>query len=278
MPMNSYAFWLARRGNSSAEYEDASAGNDAAGRYAVADGATESCFAGLWARLLVEGFVNGAACEAEPWIASLPALQEQWDADVRGRNLPWYAEPSVKQGAFATFLGFMLTDSPLPYSGEGPGVRASYHWQAIAVGDTCLFHTRGTALLRAFPLEYSNQFDNAPKLVGSRMFAQDIRNRQKLWADGQGQPGDRLWTMTDALAHWCLAEHEAGGNPWSEMESLLPPSPVPGRGAGGEGVNLPSPSGRGAGGEGNSFTQWIEGLRDSGRLRNDDVTLLAIRL
>jgi len=218
-------------------------------------------------------------------------LQERWAADVRGRDLPWYAEPSVKQGAFATFLGFMLENSPLPLveegpevssspppcSGEGQGVMDLYHWQAIAVGDTCLFHTRSAVLLRAFPLEHSSQFDNAPKLVGSRMSAEDIHKRQKLWTNGQGQPGDRLWMMTDALAHWCLAEYEAGNNPWDEIESLISPS-SPWRGAIGEGMDFSSPSGRGDLVEGNSFAQWIEGLRDSGRLRNDDVTLLAIQL
>jgi hypothetical protein len=314
MPISSRTFWLARRGNSLAEYEDAWAADEAAGRYAVADGASESCFAGPWARLLVEGFVgdcpnfsgtvrdhaaHGARvgesgtvpfsdAEADRWLASLPALQEQWNSAVRGRALPWYAQLGVEQGAFATFLGLVLTNSPLP-PGEGPGVMASYHWQATAVGDTCLVHTRGGALLRAFPLEHSTQFDNVPKLVGSRMAAREIHKRQRFWADGRGQPGDRLWTMTDALAQCCLAEHEAGGNPWDEMESFL--SSFEGTGTGPESQRAAAPDA--ASGEapasavsrplcmpeaGNSFAAWIEGLRDAGRLRNDDVTLLAIRL
>ncbi len=245
MSMDSRAFWLARRGNSPAEYEDAFAANEAAGRYALADGATESCFARLWARLLVEDFVQNAQRDAGRWAESLLALQERWNSDVRGRTLPWHAEPGVEQGAFATFLGLVLTRSP----------EASYQWQTIAVGDTCLMHTRGAALLRAFPLDDSKQFGNVPKLVGSRMFPDDIHERQSLWTEGRGQPGDRLWMMTDALAQWCLAEHETGGNPWGKMESLL---------------TLPETA--------DQFTSWIGGLRDAGRLRNDDVTLLALHL
>jgi len=61
--------------------------------------------------------------------------------------------------------------------------------------------------------------------------------------------------MTDALAKWCLAEREAGGNPWCELELLLA---------------LPERS--------DGFTFWIERLREAGRLRNDDVTLLAVEL
>jgi hypothetical protein len=130
-----------------------------------------------------------------------------------------------------------------------------YRWQAVAVGDSCLLHTRNGVLLRAFPLERGEQFDNFPRLVGSRMSMDNVAARQSLWLDGQGLAGDRLWMMTDALAHCCLVELAAGGNPWDDLERLLV---------------LPEEEGR--------FRCWIESLRDARRLRNDDVTLLAIPL
>ena len=267
MGASSQTFWLPRRGNSPAEYEDAWAVNPASGRYAVADGASEGCFTGLWARLLVEDFVGRADEGREPWPTSLSVIQGQWDGDVRGRNLPYHAEPWVRRGAFAAFLGMVLENSPRPL-GEGQGVRAIYHWQAIAVGDTCLFHTRGAALLRAFPLEDSRQFGNAPKLVGARTSAEEVLNRCLSWPDGCGQSGDRLWLMTDALSQWCLAAVECGENPWEEMECAILPSPA----------CRTRQDGRGAGGEGGQFAEWIEGLRNARGLRNDDVTLLAIHL
>jgi hypothetical protein len=254
MPICFRAFWLPRRGHDPAEYEDAFAAGEAAGRFAVADGATEGCFTGLWARLLVEDFVNGNGDGPGTWPALLPALQEHWDAEVHARDLPWYAEEGVRHGASATFLGLVLQDSPLP-SGEGQGVRASYQWQAVGIGDTCLLHTRGDTLLRAFPIGRAEQFDNFPKLVGSRMSVEDVLARQSLWTDGRGQSADRLWMMTDALAQWCLTEHEAGGNPWTSLEPLLSQS-------------VPESEER--------FVSLIESLRDGGGLRNDDVTLLAI--
>jgi hypothetical protein len=245
MPWGSCTFWLPRRGNTPGEYEDAFALDEASGRYAVADGATEGCFTGLWARLLVKDFVAGAECEASLWTSSLPAVQERWDTDVRSRDLDWDAEHWVEQGASAAFLGVMLTTSP----------QGTRQWRAVAVGDTCLFHTRGSILLRAFPLDRSGQFNNRPRLVGSRMPLGEVHKRQRHWSDGCGQPGDRLWAMTDALAKWCLVEHEAGSDPWRELESLLD-----------------SPQTQ------DHFADWIEGLRGSGRLLNDDVTVLAIRL
>jgi hypothetical protein len=232
-------FWLARRGNTPAEYEDAFAADDAAGRYAVADGATESGFAALWARLLVDGFVERPGEDVQSFPAAIAPLQERWGSDVRSRKLPWHARPSARQGAFATFLGIMVLGD---------------RWQAVAVGDTCLFHTRGHELLRAFPLDRSANFGNVPPLIGARTPVEVLRARQCLWTDARGQAGDRLWMTTDALAQWCLAECESGGNPWQMLESLL------------EGTG------------GGDFAAWIEGLRDAGRLRNDDVTLLAIRV
>jgi hypothetical protein len=132
---------------------------------------------------------------------------------------------------------------------------ASGRWQAVAVGDTCLMHTRGRSLLRAFPLQCSLHFGNHPHLVGSRMPVEEVRQRQVLWADGLGRPGDRLWAMTDALAQYCLAVEENGANPWSELEVLLAQPDAD-----------------------QKFLAWIERLRDSRRLNNDDVTLLMIEL
>ena len=66
MATASQTFWVVRRGHRPEEYEDAFASDDAAGRYAVADGDTESCFAGLWARLLAEGFVRAAGAGVAP--------------------------------------------------------------------------------------------------------------------------------------------------------------------------------------------------------------------
>jgi hypothetical protein len=237
-------FWVVRGGNDPAHCEDASAADDSTGRYALADGASEGCFSRLWAGMLVEDFVRASGLGIDRWYDSLPPVQQRWDADVQSRVLRPSARRAVRQGAFATFLGIVLGDPADPC-----------RWQAVAVGDTCLMHTRGHVLLRCFPLDHATQFDNYPHLVGSRMPAEAVHQRQRLWADGRGESGDRLWAMTDALAQWCLAEEGGGGNPWATLESLLP-----------------SPDGQ------RDFAAWIEGLRNSRQLKNDDVTLLTIEL
>ena len=239
------AFWLAQQGNSPAEYQDALAGNAVAGRYAVADGVTQSGFARSWARLLVAAFVaDGAAPEA--FVARLPELQTRWREGLPAK-LDWLAEEKAQEGAFATFLGMTMTAS-------ADGV--THEWLAAAIGDACLFHTRENRLLAAFPLERSAEFTNVPRSLGSRAAIAGYWEKHAVHRRGHALPGDRLWLATDALAQWCLGECEAGFPPWADLELLC------------------------SDGEGDAhFVEWIAGLRDrlERRLRNDDVTLLMVR-
>src|SRR4051812_41117456 len=100
------AFHVAKHGNSHDEYEDAFAADAETGRFAIADGASESSFAGLWARLLVQGFVHPVLTDGPPdWLAP---LRKRWAKEVDALELPWYAEEKREQGAHATFLGVLL--------------------------------------------------------------------------------------------------------------------------------------------------------------------------
>jgi hypothetical protein len=239
-----YAFHLPKRGNAAQEYEDALATDPAADRYAVADGASESSYSGLWARLLAEGFVGSAG---KPWrdLDWLPPLRKRWAAEVDKLPLSWYAEMKREQGAFATLLGLAFRP---PLEGQ-PGI-----WRALAVGDSCLFRTRSGRLLKAFPLSDSKGFGNQPRLLGSRSsssggFAQPAPEQ----AHGRWRPGDRFLLMTDALAQWFLHQNEEGGQPLEQIARLL-------------GESDPRAA----------FAGWIEERRDRQDLRNDDVTLVLI--
>jgi hypothetical protein len=237
-------FWLAQQGNSPTEYQDAFADDAAAGRYAVADGVTQSGFARSWARLLVTAFVaDGAAPRA--FVARLPEVQTRWREGLPV-SLDWLAEEKAQGGAFATFLGVAMTAS---------ADSVTHEWQAVAIGDACLFHTRENRLLDVFPLERSEEFTNVPRSLGSRTAITGYWEKHTVHRCGRALPGDRLWLATDALAQWCLGECEAGAPPWGEMQLLC------------------------AEGEDDAhFVAWIAGLRERSerRLRNDDVTLLMV--
>lgn len=227
-----------KHGHSLAEYEDASAANMALGRFAIADGTTESSFAGLWARMLVDEFVNPALAEPQNWTAWLPALQTSWEIAVGQQPMPWFTEIKWQQGAFSTFLG-VIVRPPL--------------WQAMAVGDSCLFHIRGGNLLRAFPVQHTNDFDCSPWLVGSRGFTAEMMLLREQRTEGEFADGDRLWLMTDALAQWFLNQCEHAARPWEQLQKLL--------------AEIDPPA---------AFKAWVAGLRGAGQIRNDDITLLSI--
>jgi hypothetical protein len=181
------AWWLPKDGSTSAEYEDAIAWSPRHGRFAVADGASASAFARLWAQLLVRGYVSGAI-RAEALEPDLEPLQAQWASRVESRDLPWYAVEQVRRGAFAALVGLTL--------------RPNRTWSALAVGDCCLFHLRTYQVQQAFPLNAPEQFTNQPLLIGSRPAANArVRAEDAIHCtEGTWAPGDAFLLMSDALA------------------------------------------------------------------------------
>jgi protein phosphatase 2C-like protein len=237
-PLPWHALRTPKRGHTEAEYEDAWAANARAGRFAVADGASESSYAGLWANLLAETFV--AARRPLDGLDWLDDPRRRWSAAVDGRELAWYAEIKRTQGAFATLLGVAVR----PAAPGRPG-----RWQALAIGDSCLVRVRDGGTPRAFPLSKAADFSNQPALLGSRPGPAPA----PVLSRGACRPGDRLFLMTDALAQWFLLRSESNRRPWEDLARLLAD---------------PKPGG--------AFAAWVAEHRDGGDLRNDDVTLLAI--
>src|SRR5213083_2611429 len=111
MALRWQGFAVPKRGNSVEEYEDAFAANPKAGRFAVADGASESSFASLWAKLLVEGFSHPPP-DADLRKRWLEPLRQRWSSEVEKLELPWYAEAKRSLGAAAAFLGLILRRTP----------------------------------------------------------------------------------------------------------------------------------------------------------------------
>jgi len=230
-----------KRGHKIEEYEDAAAGHGLSGRFAVADGATESAFAGSWARALAEAFVQGPIA-AGGWAGWLPDVRKRWLKEIDGQELPWYLEEKFQQGAFATLLGIELTAK-----------KKTWEWKAVAVGDCCLFHLRGEKLLCSFPLESSIDFGTQPDLLGSRSGHGDKPRDHR--AKGRAKFGDSFLLLSDALAQWALKREETRRPPWRELREVL---------------NASDPQA--------VFRTWVEACWESKELKTDDVTLLAIDL
>jgi hypothetical protein len=183
------SFLVPKVGHAPDECEDAAAGDPDLGRFAVADGASESYAAGDWARLLVDAFV--ATGPAGDW---LKAPREAWQAEAAASAVSWYAEDKFARGGHATFLGVSVQPAD-----DGLG------WEAVAVGDTCLLHLRDGSCVASFPLTRSTEFNGAPMLVNSRGGVPAWRS-----ARGALRPGEALLLATDALAQHLLESAEGG--------------------------------------------------------------------
>src|SRR5262245_1714524 len=229
------AGWAPKSGNTANEYEEAYAVEPGTLRFAVADGASETSFARQWAELLVAGFVQDAPSAAALHDFVVP-LQNVWADAQKGKATAWYAERKAKDGAFSSLLGVTI---------EGE------RWRALAVGDSCLFVVRAGKMLRAFPLERAEQFNNRPSLLSS-----NARANSGVWDDvvaveGDLVSNDRLLLMTDALAQWFLLEAEMGRRPWAALAKVTTPE---------------------------QFSAFIDCLRAGGALRSDDVTLVSVEV
>jgi hypothetical protein len=243
------AFWVPKKGNTRQEYEDAFAPrhlpankDKAAFRVAVADGATETSFSGLWARLLVASYATGQLAP-ECFGSSLRKLQERWRLQVDRKNLPWYAEEKARRGAAAALLGLHIL--------EGNGRSDEGSWAAIAVGDCCLIHVRGGNVIERFPLQSAADFTNTPFLLPSRGFGGAGWEDHIKEISGTWFSDDTFYLMSDALAAWFMQTEEDGGAPYEVLRDLGTADCDP-------------------------FPNWIENLRAERSIHNDDVTLLRI--
>lgn len=240
---------LQKAGNAPEDYEDAIAwrigGPDLSHDgypllVAIADGATESSFSGLWAQLLVGEFVQKPFTTLEQMERSVARCLRLWRKIVGKKPLPWYAEEKLKEGSFSTLLGVQFL-APNPH-GVGK-------WQAIALGDSCLFQIGSRGLVVQFPNIAYEDFGVTPPLVST-----DPDYNSRSWVKLACKEG--LWTkddifllMTDALSQWATKE-QPDRLVWDELLSK----------------------------DGSiSLGDWVDRQRSSGAVRNDDTTLAIVR-
>lgn len=191
-------YWTPKHASHVEDWKDACAVSERSGRLAVADGASNRSFAShQWARHLVQRFI------ASPPPAFVTDLPYEWIDAAAGA---WLARrndagdsltrAAFDEGSFATLLGLQV----LPGEARGAAV-----WDAIAVGDTCLFHIRDDRLLEAFPIADPDSFNDRPALVASTGSERQHHLKGASRATGVAQRGDYLVVTTDALAQWSLA-------------------------------------------------------------------------
>ena len=210
-------------------------------RLAVSDGASESAFSKEWARILARQFVTiiPLLSDGDGMLSWLQSCGEEWSRGIPWDRLPWHGRNKTRAGAFATFLGVTVSLVVDP--------AGAYPWQAVAVGDSCLFIVRDDAIALAFPLANSGDFNNTPGLVCSNLVGNARIETHIRRVSGECRAGDRMMLATDAVAAWMLREYEGGGKPWEQF------------------IPLDSPA---------KWDAWVQARRDEKAMRNDDASLM----
>ena len=155
------AFSLPKEGAADDENEDSFVVHQPTGTIAVSDGASSSFGSRIWSRALVDNAISDGSPLTAGFVGTImgPAAKK-WKEHHEVGELPWWAVEGLRRGGFATLLVVRI--------GANSKGRA---WQALAVGDSCVFHLRAKEgvwqLLRAFPLESAEAFGSHPLLLSS---------------------------------------------------------------------------------------------------------------
>lgn len=258
MHVQSVIFSAPKDGYDPEEWEDGAAvgsrGRTPAGdspdfRFMVADGATESYESRRWVNQLIGSFMStdpagaaaGPAFDPMSLRGWLMEMQDQWWMTVPD-GVDYIERLKIRQGTLATFIGGQLLGLDT----------AEPSWQAVALGDSVLFHVRQGRLIDVFPRLRPADFASAPDGLSTLPERLDWIVSQLLSHGGRLTAGDLIFVATDAFAKWMLTCHEQGERwLWPLLGDLVHPD---------------------------VFLQLVADQRRVRMMKDDDVTLMRLRI
>ena len=249
MPHHIFAFSLPKIGETDKNNQDKFSTSPDRSTIALADGAGSSLYPKKWAEILVQSFcadldnpIAKIRTDHQEWLKS---SQEQWRkyylAKLTNPNKKWWEKGSqLKNCGSATFLGLNLSNNR---------DRQLTKWEAVVVGDSCLFKLDGnTENLTTFPLNNSQDFKSTTPCWSS---LPEYSSCLPLFKEGYYSQGDIFLLATDALSQWILKDYENRSPEWKKIFQLEKMA---------------------------DFVGIIEGLRQKNLIKNDDTTAVLIKV
>jgi hypothetical protein len=222
MRIRAQVFHAARNAANPVEWEDGAAYSERRWCFAVTDGAASAFRSRDWAEALVEGYTRtypifpGTAGprlhtvrkwfleQAAQWSAANPVAPDD------GRHHWWEEHKARTDGTAAAFLGLCFASSG----------GAELAWEAVSIGDCCLFHVRGAKLLGSFPYAAAGEFPRHPALLPTAVEQAERAVRDIKILEGTARPGDRFILSSDAFSQWLLGYHPGDPSTWRRVDSL----------------------------------------------------------
>ncbi|MEO7717706.1 MAG: hypothetical protein ABIY70_16020 [Capsulimonas sp.] len=221
------------------ECEDRYAICGAGSTFAISDGASNSIFAGEWAQSLVDQFIASPTTSINAsWLR--PATAALY-SHVDFESLPWHGVAKFTRGVFATLSGLFFDCQ-------------SQRFSTVSIGDSVIvWRHLQSGRAGMLPSMRSQDFERFPHLIchlperNIGLFRR-VRRRKSIKLPS----GDTsFYLMTDALCHWYVSECERGREPWQALCEITSQD---------------------------DFVDFIVHLRRENILKNDDTTLISLRV
>jgi hypothetical protein len=218
MVPNIYTFTLPKIGEAQSSNQDRfdQSQTENADLIALADGAGASLYPGQWAERLVKAFCqsseNPIPALQESYSDWLAAPQAQWRQyyleRLKSPSRKWWQGGSEQKACgFSTFIGLRL-ERLIPES------QLKSRWQAVAVGDSCLFQwAASTQQLITFPCKTAQSFRTTTQCFAS---LPEYPSCAPTFTEGDYQLGDLFLLATDALSRRLLCEYEQENAAWKQ--------------------------------------------------------------
>ena len=237
-----------KKGDTLDNCQDAFAINQKIDRYAIADGATLSFFPKEWAELLVSHFCNPEepdfSFENFNWCDWIKPIQQRWLEKVskivqENKSYLLVDRLSNYESALSTFIGMEFN-------------KERDSWNAIVIGDSCLFHrNENESEFISYPLKSLEDFQFRPNSFASFERDNPVGDSPKEY-EGFAKPGDIFILATDALSKYIFMHNEIGKKDFIFKELLQIENPK-------------------------HFEEFVKNARNAElKLVNDDVTLMVI--
>ena len=181
---------------------------------AIADGLTHSTFQDIWAKQLVNRFIEKPfvpdlnAQKLKDW---LEGIQKEWISEIaqvkpskdKETHFEEIIEIAKDKGAESTFLGMIIQKTS-----------KRQKLQLFGIGDTNMFLVRNNKIKEKFPVTSVKSFTNRTKALCSiDNPLQEIPESKEVNA----KKGDIVILATDALAKWILKSANLGQKPWKRI-------------------------------------------------------------
>lgn len=167
----------------------------------------------------------------------MQACYEKFRERVTEKELPWHAENKlITQGAFSTLATLKIDE-------------ARNFFQLIAIGDSCVFWHDNEGI-HFFPYRTVEEFSNRPYLLCTLPYNNsESLERQCIINNEFSEGSTTFFLATDALSCWFIKDCLDGNKPWEELDRINSTE---------------------------EFENYINLLRDSKAIKNDDVSLIIV--